>query len=69
MYLCNDVILDEARRAEEIVRHPMIVAVRSEISVDYVIDKFTEGRFDAGRWWDTLASNYLIRPWFREIFP
>lgn len=64
----DNVVLDEARRAKKIIRHPMIVAVTAEVSVDHVIYEFAEGRFHTGWWWCTFASNHLIRSWLREIF-
>lgn len=44
----NNVILDEAGGAIKVIWHPMIITITSEINVDHVINKFSEGWFHTG---------------------
>ena len=59
-FKANDqVVIDQARRAEEVERNPVIVGVQRQVSIDEIVDKLFEAGFHSAGVGLTILGHYL----------
>lgn len=60
LYLGDNVVINQARRAIKIVRRPVVVGVVRQVRVDQVVDELAKGRLDSRGSWDSRSTDHLV---------